>query len=263
MEAEMEKRKNILPILGIVVILGIGYCIPSIVMWVKDLSLLYEEKEVEIEAIQLDSQDVDMMEALHVFSDMISNHLIVEMGDSFKMTYAEAMKDEETSIPSELYRNIQDFLTMLDVKEEVILAEFYAQNYVMMAKGTEEKMYSIWVCKGIDKRNVEYHFWVDATLNKVMAFDVPFEIFGKGEEAFYSGLDRVTNYYDFASYGCALYSYAYDMSDMVKTKYWKNELEVIDKEFEILISLGLYRDGERFLFNVMPGNAGATYDAEK
>ena len=164
----MVKRKNILPILGIVVILGIGYCIPSIVMWVKDLSLLYEEKEVEIEAIQLDSQDVDMMEALHVFSDMLSNHLVVEVGDSFKMTYAEAMKDEETSIPSDLYRNIQDFLTMLDVKEEVILAEFYAQNYVMMPEGTEEKMYSIWVCKGIDKRNVEYHFWVDATLNKVM-----------------------------------------------------------------------------------------------
>jgi len=259
----MKKRKSTRAILGIVALLGIGYFIPIMVMWLRDLSLMNEEKEVEIEAIQLDSQNVDLLETLQVFSSMLSWNVIVEEGDGFAETYIEAMKDGETSVASELYKSVQSFLTMLDVKEEVVLVEFYAQNYVMMAQGNEERMYSIWVCKGKDKSDIEYLFWVDATLNKVMAFDVPFWIFGKDNEAFYAGLNRVIEYYDFASYGSPAGSYASDMDELVKMKYWKNELEILNKDLEILLSLGIYRDGERFLFNVEPGNASAVYDAKK
>ena len=67
-------------------------------------------------------------------------------------------KEEESSVASELYQSVQAFLTMLDAKEEVVLVEFYAQNYVMVAKSNAEQMYSIWQCKGKDKSGEEYLF---------------------------------------------------------------------------------------------------------
>ncbi len=256
----MKRRKNIPAILGIILLLGSGYCIPTIVMCLRDWSLMYEEKEVEIASIQLDSQDVDMMEALDVFSDMLSNHLIVEVGDGFDINYEEAMKDD--SVPNALYSSMQDFLIMLDVKEEAELVDFAAQNYVMMTKMDEEKLYSVWMCEGKDRSGREYYFWVDASLNKVLAFDVPFDIFGKGNEAFYSGLSRMVDYYDFEAYGSSIRSYASDMDKLLKSKYWKNEMEILDKEFNIILSLGIYRDGDRFLFNVSPGDVIETYDKQ-
>lgn len=259
----MKNRKSMLAFLCIVLLLGIGYCIPSIVMWLKDWTLVYEEKEVGIESIQLDVQNVDMLEALGAFSNMISNQIIVEVGDGFVTTYTEALKDEENPIPNDLYKSVQDFVTILDVKEEVVLVEFSAQNFAMMSKGDEEKVYSIWVCEGKDKADNKYLFWVDATLNKVMAFDVPFELFGKGDEAFYSGVDRVIQYYDFASYGSPIHSYAKDISDSLKYKYWSDEVEILDKDLEIILSLKIYRNENRFLFNIEPGSKGVTYyDAE-
>ena len=258
----MKNRKNIPVILGIVLLLVIGYYIPSIVMWLKDWSLMYEEKEVEIAFIQLDSQDVDMMEALDVFSDMLSNHLIVEMGDGFVMGYEESIKED--TVWNALYNSMQDFATMLDVKEEVELVEFCAQYYVMMEKVDEENMYSVWMCEGKDRSGKEYYFWVDASLNKVMAFDVPFELFGKGDEAFYVGVDRVVEYYDFVSYGYPLHSYAKDISDSLKYKYWSNEVEILDKELNIMISLKFCRNGDRFVVNVEPESANIMYyDAQK
>jgi hypothetical protein len=262
MEADMKNHKRILAIGGIVLLLGIGYFIPTIVMKIKDWALMKEEKEVEIEAIQLDSQDVDMMEALSVFSEMLSNNLIVEVGEDFAISYTEVIQEESDSIPKKLYSDIQAFLTVLDVKEEVVLAELYAQNYVMMADKNDEKLYSIWLCKGIDKSGKEYSFWVDATLNKVMAFEVPFAIFGKGDEAFYSGLERAIEYYDFASYGSPIRSYMYDMDELRIKKYWKNEVEILNKDLQILLTLGVYRNGDRFLFNVDPGDVSITDKAE-
>ena len=258
----MKKDKRIWAIVGIVLLLGIGYFLPTIVMQLKDWLLTKEEKDVEIEAIQLETQDVDMMEALSVFSQMLSNNLIVEEGQDFEISYAEVMQGEADSVPKELYGDIQAFLTMLDVKEEVVLAELYAQNYVMMADKNDEKLYSVWVCKGIDKSGKEYSFWVDATLNRVMAFNVPFSIFGKSDEAFNSGFERVLEYYDFASYGSPICGYAVDMEELQSKKYWKNEVEILNKDLQVLLTLGVHRNGDRFLFNVDPGDISITNKAE-
>lgn len=259
MEEDMKNRKRMVAIFGIAALLGIGYFIPTIVMWIKDFSLLYEEKEVEIESIPLDSQNVDLLEALEVFSDMISNQMIVEVGDGFATTYAEAIKEQEVSVSNALYKNVQEFATILDVKESVELVEFSAQNFAIMSKGEEEKVYSIWVCEGKDKAGNRYLFWVDATLNKVMAFSVPIGLFGKGDEAVFVGIDRVIQYYDFASYGSPIHSYAEDIDDSLKYKYWSNELEILDKELNVMLSLKFYRNGDRFVFNVEPESADMMY----
>ena len=65
---------------------------------------------------------------------------------------------------------------------------------------------------------------------------------------------------NFESFGFPIHSYAVDMDELLKTKYWKNEIEILDKDLEIILSLGIHRNGERFLFNVEPGSV--TYDAQ-
>lgn len=256
----MKKDKSLIVVIGIVILLAVGYYIPTIVMQIKDWSMMKEEIEVEMESILLDTQEVDQIEALDHYSEMISSQLIVEVGDGFAESRTEVMQHEEEALQRELFMHVQEFLTLLDVKEDVKLVEFSAQNYTMMAKSNEEKMYSIWMCKGEDKSGEEYLFWIDATLNKVMSFDIPLELFGKDNEAFYSGLERVLDYYNFESFGFPIHSYAVDMDELLKTKYWKNEIEILDKDLEIILSLGIHRNGERFLFNVEPGSV--TYDVQ-
>ena len=260
----MKTKKRNLAILGIVVLLGIGYFIPTMVMQLKDWSLNKSQKEVEIEEIQIDSQNVDLLEALRSFSQMISNNLVVEVGDGFAMSYEEATEQTENSVSEELYTSVQEFLTMLDVKEEAVLENFKAQNYAMLVDAKEETMCSVWVCEGEDSSGNVYCFWVDATLNKVMAFDVPFTIFGKGDEAFYSGMKRVIQYYDFSSYDSWSYSYAPDISELLKAKkYWQSEVEILDKQLETILTLKFYRNEKRFSFNIEPGNHNiSSYDAE-
>ncbi len=260
----MKKSKRGLVVFGIVFLVGIGYFMPTIVMHIKDWSLMNEEMEVEIESIQLESQNADMMETMDAFSEMLSNHFIVEVGDEFEISQEEAMKDD--AIPNALFCATQEFLTILDPKEEVEFIDFSAQNYVMMAAKNEEKMYSVWVCTGKDRSGRAYYFWMDASLNKVMAFDVPFLIFGKDAATDYAlfdaGMERVINYYDFASYGSPISSYVSDMEKTFKSKYWKNEMEILDKDWNIMLSLELYRNGDRFLFNVAPEYTIETYDAQ-
>ena len=129
MEADMKKNNRSLAIIGIVLLLGIGYLIPTIVMQLKDWSLIKEEKEVEIEAIQIEPQETDLIEALSGFSDMFAKYMIVEVGDDFTRSYAEVVKEDSSSVPNKLYNNVQSFLRMLDVKEMVVLVEFTQKKY--------------------------------------------------------------------------------------------------------------------------------------
>ncbi|MBQ6843593.1 MAG: hypothetical protein IJO60_03030 [Agathobacter sp.] len=261
----MKTRKSSWAILGIVVLLGIGYLIPTMVMQLNDWSLNNTQKDVEIEAIQLETGNLDLLEALQSFSKMISNNIIVEAGTGFSMSYDEAMKQTKGDVSEELYTSVQEFLTILDVKEEAVLEEFYAQNYVMLVDEKDETMYSVWVCEGTDRSGKTYVFWVDATLNKVMAFDVPFAIFGNGEEAFFTGMERVIQYYEFSSYESLLYSYSSDMSELLKAKkYWQNEVEILDKNLDIILTLKFGQNENRFWFNTESGIKNISYyDAEQ
>lgn len=249
----MKRKKSSTAICGIVVLLGIGYLIPTMVMHIKDWSLKNEQKDVSIEAIQIDSQKVDLLEELSVFPDMLSNQFLVEVGGGFETNYTEAMQQAEDSFSKELYTSVQEFLMMLDVKQKVVLEIFYAQNYAMMADVNDERVYSIWVCKGADSSGKEYYFWVDATLQKVMAFDVPYAIYGKSDEAFYSAMHRLVAYYDFSAYDSFAYTYFSEPTELAKTEYWKTDLQILDKPGKVILSLSLYKNADRFSFNIYPG----------
>lgn len=252
----MKKRRNYVAILGIIALLFVGYLIPSVLMKLEDLDLWEEKKSIEIEAIQLDNQKVDVIEELSVFAEMILKSDIVEVGSEIKEDHSnemqqlenEAVKDsEEETVSKSLYQTVQEFLTMLDVKEEMVMKEFSAQNYVMMV---DEKFYSIWACVGIDDNGTTYYFWVDAATEVVMAFDVPYVIVGKTDEAFYNAMmSRLVEYYDFEKYGLGLYSFSEEHEYLYKTKYWSNNLQLYDKAGKQQLSICIYKNGDRLLFN--------------
>lgn len=252
----MKKNRNYVAILGIISLLFVGYLIPATVMKLEDLDLWKEKKTIEIEAIQLDNQKVDVIEELSVFAEMLSQSDIVEVGQEIKeernnemlQLENEAVKDsEEETTSKSLYQTVQEFLTMLDVKEEIVMKEFSAQNYVMMVK---EKFYSIWACIGTDSSGTTYYFWVDAATEMVMAFDVPYVIIGKTDEAFYTALmSRLVEYYDFEKYGLGLYSFSEEPKYLYKTKYWSNNLQLYDKAGKEQLSICINKNGDRLLFN--------------
>lgn len=252
----MKKRRNYVAILGIIALLFVGYLIPSAVMKLEDIDLWEEKKSIKIEAIQLDNQKVDVIEELSVFAEMLLESDIVEVDGEIKEEHRnemqqlenEAVKDsEEETVSKSLYQNIQEFLTMLDVKEEFVIKSFSAQNYVMMVK---EKFYSIWVCAGTDSSGAIYYFWVDAATEMVMAFDVPYEIIGKTDEAFYTAMmSRLVAYYDFEKNGLPLYSFSEEHEYLYKTKYWSNNLQLYDKAGKEQLSICIYKNGDRLLFN--------------
>lgn len=251
---ENEKvKKGSLAVIGIVVLLSAGYVIPEIVMWIKDWSLKNEQQEVIIESIQIEVQDVDLLEAMGDFPDMLSKYLVVEKGDEFETYGTDGVPETNDSVSKALYMHVQEFLTMLDPKEEVELEKFYAQNNVMAVAGSEERAYSVWICKGLDKSGNEYYFWVDATLFKVLAFEIPFAVLGKGEEAFASAMDRLIAYYNFSVYDSWAHSYTIDISESLKLKYWENDLQILDKSLNEILSVCMYKNADSFLFNVYPG----------
>lgn len=252
----MKRNRNYVAIMGIAVLLLVGYLIPTAVMSLEDLDLWKEKKSVEIEKIQLDNQQVNVIEELSVFSEMIYKNNIVQTDGAISEEYSEEWKtpednpvtdNKEASLSNSLYQTVQDFLRMLDVKEEIVLKSFSAKNYVMMA---EENFYSIWNCVGTDESGTTYYFWVDATTEIVMAFDVPYAIIGKSDEAFYTALmSRIVEYYEFEKYGLALYSFAEERELLYKTKYWSNDLLIYDKEGKEQLSICIYKNGDRLLFN--------------
>ena len=262
----MKSKRNNMAILGILLLLGMGYLIPTAIMKIEDLDLLHKKKSVEIEEIQLNSQEVDVMEELSVFSDMLSNNIIVEVGEGVKEEYQDAMQDvessEEASLSQKLYYVAQDFLTLLDVKEELILEKFSAINYALMVGKKDERVYSVWSCIGYDEVGNPYYFWIDASTKMVMAFDVPYTIIGHSEEAFHSATNRLVNYYDFESYGCPIYTFAETESLISKNKYWSNDLLISNKNGVEQLSICVYKSGDRLMFNVHPGSASISYDAQ-
>lgn len=262
----MKKKRNNVVVLAIIGLLGIGYLIPTAIMKLEDMGLWSEKKSIEIEEIQLNSQEVDVIEELEVFPEMLSNNIVVGMGDGVEEEYAGAMQQaedsEEQSVLETLYHTTQDFLTMLDVKEELRLEKFSAINYAMMVDKDDERVYSIWSCVGYDKGGNAYYFWMDATTKKVMAFDVPYSTIGNSDEAFYSAMDRIIDYYDFSAYGFPVYSFSETPSMLYYNKYWSNDLLILNKEGEEKLSICVYKMGDRLLFNTYSGTTSIFYDAE-
>lgn len=261
----MKKKTNSMVLLGIILLLGIGYGIPGAIMKLEDAALWREKKSIEIEEIQLNTQKVDMIETLEIFPEILSNHIVVEVGESEKEEQNNMPQDSEVSNEqgnSEQLSNIvQEFLALLDTKNERLLELFAATNYVMMADKNDERIYSIWSCVGYDTQGNVYYVWVDAISQKIMAFDIPYEVVGDSAETFYVAIEQVVAYYRFSEVRVLNYYFSEKMEAPHKKKYWSNDLLFFDETGEEILSMCMYKNGDRLLFNTYEGSKSISFDA--
>lgn len=253
----MKKKMNSVAVLGILGLLGVGYLIPTAITIMEDRELRSEKKSIEIDVIQLNSQSVEAIEVLTVFPDMLMNDIVVDVGEGIQQDYTESMQTDsnetEQVYSTSLQKNVQEFLLMLDAKEEAVFEKFFATNYAMMVAADDDRVYSVWECVGVDADGTAYYFWVEDSTGKVMAFDIPYTAIGHQDEAFYSAMNRVMDYYEISEYGFPAYSYVETQSNLYKTKYWQNGLMILDKEGNEKICIYIYKNGDRLLFNNYPG----------
>lgn len=74
------KKWNSFVVAGIACLMVLGYEIPSVVMTIEDDGRKSELKSYEIEEISLSFQNVNIDEEMAVFSDMLLNNILVEVG---------------------------------------------------------------------------------------------------------------------------------------------------------------------------------------
>ena len=260
-----RKRINLIAVIGICVLLALGYFVPLIVMAMEDHDLQSESKVFSIEEIELNFQDIDMIEELAVFPSMLSNHIIVEVGkESYEEEY-EAIKDSvqqtvQEKLSSEKYQMIKtairDFFAVLGVEQQSKFVKFSTSNYVMMASYNDEKAYSIWKCEVVDEKELSYCFWIDDFTEKVMAFKIPYEIIGTSDENFYEAMGSLANYYGFHHYKLIeAQKYLY------KSKYWEDSILLYDEKEGKKLELYLCKIGDILYFNRYPENI-SIYDNE-
>lgn len=252
----MRKKINILAVMGIFLLLALGYFVPPIVMAMEDRHLQSENKTFFIEEIELNFQNVDMLEELSLFSDMLSQNIIVEIGketyeEDFVAEKEDAQQAVQEQVSSEKYQIIKtvikEFLAVLNMENELEFEKISAINYVMMASYNDEKVYSVWKCCGVDEKEQSYCFWIDDFTRKVMAFEVPYEIIGTLDESFYQVMENVKEYYGFAVFGLAEHQ-----ENLYKSKYWQNSLMLLNEDKEEGLELYIFKTGETLYFNMYP-----------
>ena len=245
-------KGNSFGVLAILLLLELGYLIPTVILAVEDKGLMQEEKAIAIDEIELNPQRVDIIEQLSVFSEMMFSRIIIQMDKENESAQESLMQSENSTEQrkdeSNLNQCIQEFWMSLKGKEELRFEKFVVQNYIMMAGISSDNLYSIWECIGVDKNGYEYNFWIDDATGKIVGFDIPYSCVASEEEAFYSAMNGLSEYYGFSSYGFA------DSFPVSKTKYWENGLILYNENIDVRLNLGIYRSGDRLLFNIYPNS---------
>ncbi len=252
------KKKNSFAIAGIILLLALGYHMPSAIMAMTDEERNSECKSFQIEEIQLSFQNVDIEEELEIFSEMLLNHIVVEEGKTSivvgpnadlqgEVGQAEMENADEESLG--VLESVKAFLEMLCPKVDIEFVDFKAEYYVMMVSGEDERVYPIWACYGVDEQGREYFIWMGDSSKKVLAFDVPFDVIGVTDEAFYMTMERLGTYYGYEVFGLSE-----TVSNVYKIKTWQDTWMTFDEGGNEKNSLYIGKMGERFLFNVYPGS---------
>lgn len=251
----MKKYGNGLAIGIILLLLILGYGIPSVVMAFEDSQLKREVKSIEIEDIELNFHNVDVQKELAVFSDMLLNNIIVEK-DETRIMMVEETSDEKYQ---EMKQSIQEFLQLVNPNEEVEFEKISVTYSVMMVSKEEEDVYPVWKCDVVDKEDREYCFWIDDLSGKVMAFDIPYDLVGVKDEDFINAMEHIAEYYEYSIFGLAE-----EVTNMYKSEGWQNGLILLDVEGNIDVCLNVFKLNHRLMFNIYPGTLSVSeqYDAE-
>lgn len=242
------KKKNSLVVLGMLVLLSFGYAIPVIVMAVEDRHLQSESKRVSIEKIELNSQSIDVVQKLNMFSKILQNNIVVKVDKENSLQFVE--DKQESAEKDDLYNgkyqsilsSIEEFWK-LNAKEEVAFEKCTLVYYEMMVSSEDER---------------EYCFWIDDATGKLIAFDIPFGALAESDEGFYAAIENVGKYYGFQTFGLSEY-----IKNIQKLKYWESSLMLFDETGECKLDLCIFKSGERLYFNMYPGSVSISDGIKK
>lgn len=273
-------------------LLLLGYGIPSIVMIFEDKERKLELKSFVLEDISLDSQNVDILEIMEVFPDMILNPILVESQETMIEIKTENVQDETENMVSEgrnethenngtaqeqiqenhetvgqtqesnknanakrIENSITEFLEIFPSEHSIEFVELKAKYFVLMVSEEDKRIYPFWECYGMDTEKREYYFWLSS--DKVVAFQIPYDIIGVSDEKFVEVIEGLGEYYNVEIIGLAE-----SISQVYKEDYWQNALMLFRKEEEKdPLYLNMFKIKEDFLFNIYPGNV-SSYDGE-
>ena len=240
----MKNSRNNWAVVGILLLLGLGYFVPPLALAVEDVALRQEAKKFEIDEIQLNNTTVEIVEQLSVFSDMMFEHIVIEM-DSEQSSSDEK---EEVNNDNNIQKSVYEFWKKFKDEDGPMFEKATYSNYIMMAGISNENVYSIWEYVGMDKQGNEFYFWIDDISGKVLAFEIPFSSIGYKENEYYSAMQRLSFYYGFSSY-----SFSDNITNFNKVKSWENGFVMYDKENSRKVELHVYKVGDRMYFNIYPG----------
>lgn len=244
-------KGNSFGVIAILLLLGLGYFIPTAILAVEDKGLMQEKKSIAIDEIELNLQRGDVIEQVSVFAEMMHGRIVIQMDEEKEAVEENVIQSEDASEQrkdeSNLTECIQKFWSCFSGKENLEFEKFFAEDYVMMAGAHSDSLYAIWECTGVGKDGEQYLFWMDDATGKLLGFDIPYLSVGNTDGEFYSAINGISAYYGFSSY-----EFMDVLHNLSKTKYWQNGIIFYDENLDVKLSLNIYKNGDRLLFNIYP-----------
>ena len=244
-------RWNSVGVLAILLLLCLGYFIPTVILAVEDEGRQQEEKAIAMDEIELNINGIDIIEQISVFAEMMHSRIVITMDAEKESVKEDVMQSEnstvQTSDENNLNECIQKFWRCFQDNEILEFEKFLVQDYVMMAGVKNDSLYLIWECMGVDREEKEYIFWVDDATGKILGFDIPYTCVGNTDGEFYSAVNAISEYYGFSSYELMEV-----LRNLSKNKYWENGITFYDEAQTMKLSLNIYKNGDRLLFNIYP-----------
>lgn len=232
---------NSVVVLGIGVLLMIGYAIPSAISEWEDQHLESKTKRFEIEEVNFNSNEVDFVHELANFQELLTKDTI---------TVEDKQLGTENNRSNEIAKQrVEDFLAMFNgnIPGELETSSVYS---MVMVEKDGEGVYQIWKYTAIDREKREYLFWLDAITERVMAFNVPAEaIMSADEDAYaidedvHAVVRSLSEYYGFSSY---------DFLVEHNAKEWGGLLQLENEEKGEEVYLPIYKSMARITFNIYP-----------
>lgn len=242
-------RENSLGIFAILLLLGLGYFIPAVILGMEDASRREVEKTITMDEIELNMEKENVIEQLRIFPEMMFSRIVIQMDESKENAEANVQQSEpsteQRNDENNLKLSIQELWLNLKATEELSFEKFSFGNYIMMASHSSDSLYSIWECEGVDKEGNIYRFWIDDITGKILAFDIPYSSVGNTDGEFYAAMNGICMYYSFSSY-----EFVEVLRNLNKQKYWENGLTMYDKNENVEVSIPVFKSEERLMFNI-------------
>lgn len=234
----MSKKMSSVAAIGMLLLLFGGYALPIMVTGLEDRHLQSVKKSFEIEKIEIKTSEIDFFQELYRFPELMVGEVYMQKKEEELENGWVYQKAKETII---------EFLTMLNIEITYEFEQIQVFSFVL-ADWEMEVVYPIWYCEAVYQEKQMYKFWIDEITGKILAFQIPADIFLTDDENFPNRVKMLADYYGFESY-----EFQAEYYKMGKMKKWAGFLLVRDNETKEERALLFYKEDECSGFNIYPG----------